>query len=169
MQKIKTKVLKSEKTKKVVAVSGGFDPIHIGHIRLFREAKKLGDELVVIINNDNWKRKKRGHVFMPDFERKEIIEALECVDRVVITDHPEDLEGPEGMSVSKTLHEIRPHIFANGGDRNEADARNPNSSLYYDIKACRKLGIEMVFNVGKGGKIRSSSELLKEYSEKLKH
>ncbi len=54
------------KSKKViVAVSGGFDPLHIGHVRMFERAKKLGDELVVILNNDNWLRKKKKHIFMP--------------------------------------------------------------------------------------------------------
>jgi hypothetical protein len=64
------------------------------------------------------------------------------------------------MSVSRELQKIKPYIFANGGDRNEEDAKNPNSSLYYDIETCRDLGIEMVFNIGHGGKIQSSSELV---------
>jgi cytidyltransferase-like protein len=166
-----TKVKKSKKQnppsprlrrakKKVVMVSGGFDPVHIGHVRLFNEAKKLGDELVVVINNDNWKRQKRKHVFMPDFERKEIIEALACVDRVIITRHPKNPKGPKNMSVSRELFKIRPHIFANGGDRNEKDSKNPESSLYYDIETCGQLGIKMIFNVGHGGKIQSSSWLV---------
>jgi len=145
---------------KIVMVSGGFDPVHIGHVRLFNEAKKLGDKLVVVINNDNWKRKKRKHVFMPDHERKEIIEAFSAVDRVLISKHGENPEGPKEMSVSKELLKIKPDIFANGGDRNEEDAKNLNSSLYYDIETCKDLGIEMVFNVGKGGKIQSSSWLV---------
>ena len=149
-----------KKIKKVVMVSGGFDPVHIGHVRLFEEAKKLGDELVVVINNDNWKRQKRKHVFMPDHERKEIIEAFACVDRVILTRHPKNPEGPKEMSVSEELKKIKPHIFANGGDRNEEDAKNPNSSLYYDIQTCKKLGIQMVFNVGHGGKVQSSSWLV---------
>jgi D-beta-D-heptose 7-phosphate kinase/D-beta-D-heptose 1-phosphate adenosyltransferase len=154
------KKLNTKKPKKVVMVSGGFDPVHIGHVRMFEEAKKLGDRLVVVINNDNWKRQKRKHVFMPEHERKEIIEAFGCVDEVLITRHPTDLEGAEAMSVNKELLKIRPHIFANGGDRNEEDAKNPNSSLYYEVEICKKLGIEMVFNVGHGGKVQSSSELV---------
>src|SRR3989338_10491944 len=98
----------------VVAVSGGFDPIHIGHVRMFREAKKLGDELVVILNNDNWIKAKKGHVFMPEKESKEVIEALSPVHRVVITRHSPN---PKDMSVCKALEAIRPDIFANGGDR----------------------------------------------------
>ena len=146
--------------KKVVAVSGGFDPIHIGHVRLFERARALGDELVVILNNDNWLRKKKRHAFMPDYERKEIIEGLRAVDRVVLTDHPED---PDDMSVSSTLRKIHPDIFANGGDRNEKDSMNPASSLYKDINTCKELGIEMIFNIGDGGKIQSSSWLLEGY------
>jgi cytidyltransferase-like protein len=146
--------------KKIVMVSGGFDPIHIGHVRMFQEAKKLGDELVVVINNDNWKQQKRKHVFMPEHERKEIIEAIACVDRVLLTSHPKNPQGPKAMGVSKELLKIKPHIFANGGDRNEEDAKNPNSSLYYDIETCKELGIKMVFSVGHGGKVQSSSWLV---------
>ena len=162
------KTKKEKKNKIVVMVSGGFDPIHIGHVRMFNEAKKLGDELVVVVNNDNWKRQKRKHVFMPDLDRKEIIEAFSVVDKVFISEHGKNLNGPNEMSVSKELLKIKPDIFANGGDRNKEDAQNPNSSLYYDIETCKKLGIKMVFNVGHGGKVRSSSELLKNYSKVFK-
>ena len=68
-------------------MSGGFDPIHVGHVRMFQEAKKLGDELVVILNNDNWLKKKKGYAFMPEEERKEVIEGLRPVDRVIISGH----------------------------------------------------------------------------------
>ena len=70
----KKKILKSKnKKKKVVMVSGGFDPIHIGHIRYMQEAKKLGDKLIVVLNNDHWFKVKGKPVFMTDKERKEII------------------------------------------------------------------------------------------------
>ena len=73
-------IIKKNSSKIIVAVSGGFDPVHIGHVRMFKEAKALGDRLVVILNNDNWLIKKKGFVFMPQEERKEIIEAIKCVD-----------------------------------------------------------------------------------------
>ena len=63
-------IAKNKKKKTVVVVSGGFDPIHIGHVRLFEAARKLGDELVVILNNDNWLKKKKGKIFMPQQERR---------------------------------------------------------------------------------------------------
>ena len=103
----------SRKTKKVVMVSGGFDPVHIGHVRLFNEAKKLGDELVVVINNDHWLKLKKGYVFMPEHERKEIIEAFEAVDRVLLSKHKKNTKD---ISVIEDIRALRPHIFAKGGD-----------------------------------------------------
>ncbi len=133
----------------VVAVSGGFDPIHPGHIRYFKEAKELGDKLVVILNNDNWLQKKKKFNFMGEKERKEVIEAIKYVDEVMITRHPKD---PEDMSVCEALIRLKPDIFANGGDR--VKTNTPETDL------CQKLGIKMVFNVGEGGKIQSSSNLV---------
>jgi D-beta-D-heptose 7-phosphate kinase/D-beta-D-heptose 1-phosphate adenosyltransferase len=148
--------LKPEEKKEpvVVAVSGGFDPIHVGHVRMFQEAKKFGDKLVVILNNDHWLRKKKQHVFMPDHERKELISALEVVDEVVLTDHGPDTED---MSVCSTLRKVRPHIFANGGDRHAGNIP--------EVAVCEEIGAKMVFSVGMGGKVQSSSWLLKNYIE----
>lgn len=152
----------NKNTKKVVVVSGGFDPIHIGHIRLMQEAKKLGDKLIVVLNNDNWFGIKGRKLFMPEKERKEIIEALSCVDEVILTKHKSSKKifdrNTREYSICRELEEIKPDIFANGGDRFSTDIP--------EFKTCKDLGIKMVFNVGKGGKIRSSSELLKAYSKK---
>ncbi|MCX6754512.1 MAG: adenylyltransferase/cytidyltransferase family protein [Candidatus Nomurabacteria bacterium] len=155
------KVIKNTKTikknKKIVMISGGFDPIHIGHVRYMQESKKLGDILVVVINNDNWIHLKKGSEFMPEKERREIIEALSCVDKVVISGHSKNTKD---MSVCEEIKKIKPNIFANGGDR--------FADNIPEFQLCNKLGIEMVFNVGKGGKVRSSSELIKNYSQKIK-
>ncbi len=145
-----------DSNKKIVMISGGFDPLHIGHIRYMQEAKKLGDKLIVVINNDNWLRKKKGKEFMSELERKEIIEALSCVDEVIISGHIKDTED---MSVCAEVEKVRPDIFANGGDRFADNVP--------EFKLCNDLKIQMVFNVGEGGKIRSSSELVKDYSEHL--
>ncbi len=136
--------------KTVVAVSGGFDPVHIGHVRMFNEAKKLGDKLVVILNNDNWLRLKKGFSFMSEAERKEIIESFRAVDEVLVTFHE---QGTTDLSVCRELEFLKPDIFANGGDR-KAD----NIPEY---ELCNRLGIQMVFNIGAGGKVQSSSELVK--------
>lgn len=145
-----------KKKKIVVAVSGGFDPIHVGHVRMFEEAKKLGDELVVILNNDNWLRKKKHVIFMEQEERAEIIKALKPVDRVVLTGHKED---PNDMSVCAELKKIKPDIFANGGDRKHDNIP--------EVATCQAIGCDMVFNIGHGGKVQSSSWLLAKYHEKV--
>lgn len=150
---------RNNKNVRVVAVSGGFDPIHIGHVRMFREAKKLGDKLVVILNNDNWLMKKKGAVFMPQHERKELIEAIQHVDEVIITKHEPN---PQDMSVCTELQELRPHIFAQGGDRNMANIPP------CEVQLQKEIGFKIVQNVGRGGKVQSSSWLLAGYMEKIK-
>ena len=116
---------KLAKKPKVVAVSGGFDPIHVGHIRLFKEAKKLGDKLIVILNNDNWFSIKGRTLFMPGVERKEIIEALKPVDRVILSHHKPSKKvfdrNTREYSVCRELEKLKPDIFANGGDRFKDD------------------------------------------------
>lgn len=134
---------------KTVAVSGGFDPIHIGHVRLFEEAKKLGGRLVVILNNDHWLKKKKGYAFMSQEERAEVIRALRAVDEVIVTEHQKN---PEDMSVCRELEKLKPEVYANGGDRHAGNIP--------EYELCQRLGIEMVFNVGQGGKVQSSSELV---------
>ena len=159
--------IKNNKKKKkiVVAVSGGFDPIHIGHVRLFNEAKKLGDELVVILNNDNWLLKKKGFVLMSEGERKEILESLSSINRVIVSSHDKDFKD---RSVCAELSSLMPDVFANGGDRDRTDAEQESSSLNPEQALCKKLGIKMVFNVGRGGKIQSSSWLANKFPESIK-
>lgn len=159
------KAEKQQQKKKqiVVATSGGFDPLHIGHVRLFQEAKKLGDKLVVILNNDNWILKKKGYVFMPQQERKEIIEAIRGVDEVVFTKHGPN---PSDMSVCEDLRALKPDIVAKGGDRDVKDSENKSSTLNPEKVLCDKLGIQVVFNVGRGGKVQSSSWLVDTAAEK---
>lgn len=133
---------------KTVAVSGGFDPLHSGHVQLLEQARKLGDELVVILNNDNWLQDKKGFVFIEARERKELLLALRCVDRVIITDHK---PGQKDSSVCRELRALQPSIFANGGDRNMGNIP--------EYELCEMLGIQMQFNIG-GDKTQSSSWLL---------
>src|SRR3989338_2678825 len=127
----------------IVTASGYFDPIHIGHIEYLELAKKLGDKLIVIINNDAQAVLKKGKSFMPLKERMEIVKALRCVDEVVASID-------QDSSVCKTLEAIKPNIFAKGGDRYAAEI--PESSV------CKQHNIEIVD--GLGAKIQSSSDLL---------
>lgn len=145
---------KSAKKSKIVAVSGGFDPIHIGHVRMLNEAKKLGDKLIVILNNDNWLKLKKGCVFMPEKQRKEILEAFRAVDRVVLTRHK---PGTKDISIGKALLKIKPDIFAKGGDRNTKNIPTIEGAV------CKKIGCKIVNGIGHGGKVQSSSWLLEKY------
>lgn len=138
----------------IVAVSGGFDPVHVGHIRMLREARALGDKLVVILNNDNWLMKKKGYVFIPQQERKEILESIREVDEVIITGHSPN---PEDMSICRELRLLHPDVFANGGDRFLDNIP--------EAQVCRDIGCQTVFNVGAGGKVQSSSWLVDKLRE----
>jgi D-beta-D-heptose 7-phosphate kinase/D-beta-D-heptose 1-phosphate adenosyltransferase len=145
-----------QKKEKVVAISGGFDPVHNGHIRLFQEASKLGDKLIIILNNDNWLKAKKGFAFMSERTRKEILQAIKGVDEVVLTSHGKNCQD---MSVCAELKKIRPDIFANGGDRKKTNIP--------EVAVCKEIGCKMVFNVGRGGKIESSSWLLENFLKNL--
>ena len=139
----------------VVATSGYFNPIHIGHIRLFEEAKKLGTKLVVIVNNDEQVKLKGSIPFMNEKERVEIITALAMVDNVI-------LSIDKDRTIHKTLELIKPDIFAKGGDSSLDNL--PKA----EIETCRAIGCKIVFNVGKGGKIQSSSWLAERVARHLK-
>jgi len=138
--------------KKVVITSGYFNPIHIGHINLIREAKKLGDFLVVIVNNDEQVKIKGSVPFMPEYERIEIIKALRYADDVVMS---VDKDGTVSESL-KMVAKMYPGelFFAKGGDRNLGNI--PEN----ERKACEEFSIKVVNGIG-GGKVQSSSWLIK--------
>ncbi len=124
-------------------MSGGFDPIHKGHVRMIREAAELGD-VVVILNSDDWLERKKGYKFM-DFNERSYIAA--SIKGVAIVTGVDDSDG----TVCEALQRIKPDMFANGGDR--YDTNTPEMSV------CKELGIEMLWNIG-GGKEQSSSDLI---------
>ena len=132
---------------KIVAVSGGFDPIHIGHIRMINNAAKLGS-VHVYVNSDRFLYRKKGYVFMPIQERIEIIANLKSVAKVILVID-------EDNTVCKTLEKYKPDIFVNGGDRYGYEIP--------EVKICNKLKIKMLFEIG-GEKIQSSSLLVKQLS-----
>lgn len=126
----------------VVAVSGYFDPLHVGHLEYLEMAKQLGDKLIVIVNSDKQAELKKGKSFMNENDRVEIIGALKCVDEVF-------LSIDEDKSVCKSLEAIKPDIFANGGDRSLSEI--PETAVM------EKYNIKMVDGLGE--KNRSSSEI----------
>ena len=126
----------------IVAVSGYFDPLHIGHLEYFQLAKQLGDKLYVIVNSDVQAVLKKQISFMNENDRLEIIKSLSIVDNAF-------LSIDQDKSVSKTLEKIKPDIFGNGGDQIKG------SILEEEI--CIRNNIKIVDQLGK--KIRSSSEI----------
>ena len=131
---------------KIVCVSGYFDPIHIGHLEYFKNARQLGDKLCVIVNNDQQAILKKGKSFMPCDERIKIIEEFKCVDMVIKSI---DID----RTVCKTLASLepKPYYFCNGGDQ--------FNDIIPEATICHERGIELVD--GLGDKIQSSSWLIK--------
>ena len=147
-KRVRDRIDEMKKYKTVVLTSGYFDPLHHGHIDLFKKSKDLGDYLIVVVNNDIQTKIKKGFVFMPAEEKAKIITEFSCVDEVFISidgDHPQ----------CNTLEFLRPHIFAKGGDR-----------YAYEIPetpTCRRHGIRIIDGVG--AKVQSSSELIEKAKE----
>ena len=127
---------------RTVAISGYFDPIHVGHLEYIIEAKKLGDKLIVIVNNNHQCVLKKGKPFMDENDRVNIVSSIKYVDEVF-------LSIDKDKTVCKSLEKIKPAIFANGGDRKNYEI--PESVI------CNKYNIEIIDGLGE--KIRSSSDL----------
>tara|TARA_X000000368_G_scaffold326424_1_gene263456 strand:- start:612 stop:1019 length:408 start_codon:yes stop_codon:yes gene_type:complete len=127
---------------KKIAISGYFDPIHVGHIEYINNAKKLGDWLIVIVNNNKQCALKKGKHFMDENDRVLIVKNIKAVDEVF-------LSIDDDKTVSKSLKTVNPDVFANGGDRKNFEI--PES------KVCKENNIEIID--GLGDKIRSSSDL----------
>ena len=126
----------------IVAVSGYFDPLHVGHLEYFKLAKQLGDKLYVIVNNDVQAVLKKQTSFMNENDRLEIIKSLSIVDNAI-------LSIDQDKSVSKTLEKIKPDIFGNGGDQIKGSILEEDTCIRNNIKIVDQLG----------KKIRSSSEI----------
>ena len=139
--------------KKIIILSGGFDPVHKGHVRMFKAASEYGD-VVVGANSDDWLIRKKGKFFMPFIERKEILESIKYIDSVLAFDDSDD-------SACQLIKDVKSHYgndvelyFGNGGDR--------TNETTPEIEYCEKNNIGLIWDLG-GGKIQSSSDLLNNY------
>lgn len=141
---------------KVSIVSGGFDPVHSGHINLMLAARELGDQLIVLLNSDAWLSRKKGRPFMNFFERKMVLENLWFVDHVIDFDDSDDT-AVKGLEKVVSLYKQKDDLmFCNGGDRNSLN----------DIPEKGVPGIQLKFGVGGDTKMNSSSKLVEEYYSK---
>lgn len=128
----------------IIMVSGGFDPVHIGHIRMIIEASEHGD-VIVVANSDDWLFRKKGFVFMEFGERAEILASIKGVIKVSGVDDSDN-------TVCEAIHRLKPDYFANGGDRGRNNT--PEQTL------CDEIGVEMLWGIGGENKANSSSTLV---------
>jgi len=141
--------------KKIVLITGGFDPLHSGHIAYIKAARELGDSLIIGLNSDEWLRRKKGQEFMPWEERATIIAELNNVDRV-INFNDSDNSAKDAIKKVRALHPHAQIIFANGGDRTKDNI--PEMDLLSEM-----LHLDFVFGVGGEDKKNSSSWILQEW------
>jgi len=137
----------------IVLVTGGFDPLHSGHLAYLKAARKLGDKLIVGINSDDWLVRKKGKNFLPEKERHEILSAIKYVDGCILFNDQDDTS-IEAIKNVKMLFPFAKIIFANGGDRTRD---NIPEMVFEDV--------EFVFGVGGKDKKNSSSWILSKYEE----
>ena len=140
----------------LVLVSGGFDPIHSGHIKLIREASQYG-KVVVLLNSDKWLQNKKGKEFLPFYEREIIMKELKNVVDVLGFDDS-DKTCIDGLRIARKKYVKENIMFANGGDRN--DKTTPESVF------CEENNIELLWGVGGNDKSNSSSWILKKWNNK---
>jgi D-beta-D-heptose 7-phosphate kinase/D-beta-D-heptose 1-phosphate adenosyltransferase len=141
----------SETERATIMVSGGFDPVHAGHIRMIRSAAEYGD-VIVIANSDAWLHDKKGFVFMDFNQRAEILNSIKGV---ILVDSVDDSDG----TVCEAIRRLRPTFFANGGDRGKHNTPEQN--------VCDELGIEMLWSIGGDEKVAASSDLVKSVVDKF--
>lgn len=142
-------------TATTVIVSGYFNPVHIGHLRLLQAARAAGDRLVVIVNNDRQQQRKKGRVIMPEADRRDIVAAIGIVDEAVVAVDDDETVIATIEQIARAERAADPDrriVFGNGGDRDSA-------AVVPEQAVCDRYGIEMVFDMGGTDKADSSSRI----------
>lgn len=136
-------------------VSGGFDPVHVGHLRMFQDASKLANKVIILLNNDDWLIKKKGKPFMNQKQRKEILKEFKSITDVIIQ---KSSEKSSSLAIEEFAlkNKNKKICYCNGGDR--SDIKN-----ILEASICKEFNIDLEFGVGGESKIESSSQLSKNY------
>ena len=137
-------------------ISGGFDPVHIGHLAMIKDAKKIADDVIVLLNSDKWLVRKKGKPFMVEAQRAQILEEFESVSEVIIQEKDDDDSSNNAIIDFYNSHKKRTICYCNGGDRSQEDKIR-------EAETCKNLGIDLRFGIGGIHKLESSSNLTKNH------
>ena len=137
-------------------ISGGFDPVHIGHLAMIKDAKKIANDVIVLLNSDKWLVRKKGKPFMVEAQRAQILEEFESVSEVIIQEKDDDDSSNNAIIDFYNSHKKRTICYCNGGDRSQEDKIR-------EAETCKNLGIDLRFGIGGIHKLESSSNLTKNH------
>ncbi len=137
-------------------ISGGFDPVHIGHLAMIKDAKRISDNVIVLLNSDKWLIRKKGKPFMVEAQRAQILEEFQSVSEVIIQQNDDDESSNNAIIDFHKSHSDKTICYCNGGDRSQEDKIR-------EAKTCKSLGIDLKFGIGGIHKLESSSNLTKNH------
>tara|TARA_B100000214_G_C23967146_1_gene628311 strand:- start:574 stop:1353 length:780 start_codon:yes stop_codon:yes gene_type:complete len=141
-------------------LSGGFDPVHVGHLAMIKEANEIAEEVVILLNSDKWLKRKKGKPFMVESQRAQILEEFESVSRVIIqTDDDDDSSNNAITSFAKN-NPKKTICYCNGGDRS-------NEKKIREATVCKENNVDLIFGIGGVHKLESSSNLTKNYLSEI--
>ena len=137
-------------------ISGGFDPVHIGHLAMIKDANKIADKVIVLLNSDNWLVRKKGKPFMVETQRAQILEEFQSISEVIIQKNDDDDSSNNAIIDFHKSHANKSICYCNGGDRS-------HEKKIRETDVCKDLNIDLVFGIGGIHKLESSSNLTKNY------
>tara|TARA_B100001996_G_C18655501_1_gene591025 strand:+ start:113 stop:955 length:843 start_codon:yes stop_codon:yes gene_type:complete len=137
-------------------ISGGFDPVHIGHLAMIKDAKRISKNVIILLNSDEWLVRKKGKPFMIEAQRAQLLEEFESVSKVIIQNNDNDDSSNNAIIDFHKSHIGQTICYCNGGDRSQEDKIR-------ESQICKKLGIDLKFGIGGIHKLESSSNLTKNH------
>tara|TARA_B100001540_G_scaffold276958_1_gene264162 strand:- start:14 stop:793 length:780 start_codon:yes stop_codon:yes gene_type:complete len=140
----------------IALLSGGFDPVHIGHLAMIKEAAEIAQKVVILLNSDEWLIRKKGKPFMIGSQRAQILEEFESIHKVIIQDQDDDDSSNTAIKNFKEANPKKIICYCNGGDRSDV-------KKIRETKVCEDLNIDLIFGIGGVHKLESSSNLTKNY------
>ncbi len=143
-------------------ISGGFDPVHIGHLAMIKDAKRISKKVIVLLNSDDWLTRKKGKPFMVEAQRAQILEEFESVSEVIIQNNDKDNSSNAAIIDFHNSHSDKSICYCNGGDRSQ-------ENKIREAQTCKDLGIDLKFGIGGIHKLESSSNLTKNHLYETEH